>query len=409
MDVGISTYCKLASEHCIEHYFSAPDVKKIPPIPVQRAPQGRALSFSEETSTPATPSTTKRKLPDVFSGLNGCGGCVVPTTASPSTASQPSTAKASFTSSPIQSTGNPANSGKVPGVFTSPGIQNVPRSFSVQGGTPDGISRVAQTGIQFPPKDSTGLPISQTLGRKLYETTTLNPKKNEYKSSPPFPVVQSTVGQRVSDKQHNLPTVTDAPQTQIFTDPSGQTGTPTSGTLPGIQRSNLEPATFSTLPGVSQNSKKGPVLIDARFGNVPADMNLDSPRTGKALLNQPESVRPLSRLQSAEKVRNGIEREGLPNGISMKDIMGLLYKFNYTVGFHGHHEEGFRNGDKKGGYFANGRDGFGRKVEYVANEFGYQPNITLVDLGLQSPDTPKENTEKDFGLKGYEFKWFYNK
>ncbi|XP_046664679.1 protein lethal(3)malignant blood neoplasm 1 isoform X1 [Homalodisca vitripennis] len=102
-------------------------------------------------------------------------------------------------------------------------------------------------------------------------------------------------------------------------------------------------------------------------------------------------------------------KPGLPPGMTMEDLMALLYKFNYTLKYHGHHESGYRNGDKEGGYFFNGRDGFGRNVEYLANEFGFQPNITLVDLGLQSPDTPKESNEEPNEIKGNEFKWFYKK
>jgi hypothetical protein len=105
----------------------------------------------------------------------------------------------------------------------------------------------------------------------------------------------------------------------------------------------------------------------------------------------------------------GVERPGLPNGITKADIMKLLYRFNYTVGFHGHHEEGYRNGDKIGAYFVNGRDGISTQVKYIANEFGYQPNITFIPLGLDSPDTPKKDTEKNFGLKGYAFEWFYRR
>jgi hypothetical protein len=104
-----------------------------------------------------------------------------------------------------------------------------------------------------------------------------------------------------------------------------------------------------------------------------------------------------------------IERTGLPKGITEADIMKLLYRFNYTVGFHGHHEEGYRNGDKVGGYFVNGRNGISTQVKYIANEFGYQPNITFVPIGLDSPDTPKEETEKNYGLKGYAFDWFYKR
>lgn len=103
-------------------------------------------------------------------------------------------------------------------------------------------------------------------------------------------------------------------------------------------------------------------------------------------------------------------KNGLPPGMTMKDLMSLLYRFNYTLRYHGHHESGYRNGDKIGDYFFNGRDGFGRQVEYLANEFGYQPNITLVDLGKDHEDTPKKETEKELNtLKGYEFKWFYRR
>lgn len=114
-------------------------------------------------------------------------------------------------------------------------------------------------------------------------------------------------------------------------------------------------------------------------------------------------------LPGGPKVPLGVERTGLPKGITEADIMKLLYRFNYTVGFHGHHEEGYRNGDKVGGYFVNGRNGISTQVKYVANEFGYQPNITFVPIGLDSPDTPKEETEKNYGLKGYAFDWFYKR
>jgi hypothetical protein len=105
----------------------------------------------------------------------------------------------------------------------------------------------------------------------------------------------------------------------------------------------------------------------------------------------------------------GIERPGLPHGITEGDVMNLLYRFNYTVGFHGHHENGYTNGDKVGGYFVNARNGISTQVKYIANEFGYQPNITFIPLGLDSHDTPKKDTEKNYGLKGYAFEWFYRR
>lgn len=112
---------------------------------------------------------------------------------------------------------------------------------------------------------------------------------------------------------------------------------------------------------------------------------------------------------SSNRAPTGDEKEGLPPGVTTDDIKNLLYRFNYTVGFHGHHEDGYRNGDKSGDYFVNSRNGDSRRVQYIANEFGYQPNITLVRLDENDVARPREDTEKEYGLKGYEFKWFYRK
>lgn len=99
-------------------------------------------------------------------------------------------------------------------------------------------------------------------------------------------------------------------------------------------------------------------------------------------------------------------QDGLPAGIDTGDITDLLYKFNYTLGFHGHYERGLKNGAKIGGYFVNGRDGISRVVEYIADENGYRPKVKFINFGLDSPFTPKEGTEKTFGLQGFEFVWY---
>lgn len=103
------------------------------------------------------------------------------------------------------------------------------------------------------------------------------------------------------------------------------------------------------------------------------------------------------------------EKEGLPKGLTKGDMTQLLYTFNYTVGFHGHFEEGYRNGAKQGYYYITGRNGVRTRVDYVADENGFRPKITQEVLDLLSDDVPKPETEKDekYGLKGYEFKWLY--
>lgn len=103
------------------------------------------------------------------------------------------------------------------------------------------------------------------------------------------------------------------------------------------------------------------------------------------------------------------EQDGLPNGLTKNDMMTLLYTFNYTVGFHGHFEEGYTNGAKQGYYFVTGRNGVRTRIDYVADEKGFRPKISQEVLDLLSDDVPKPETEKDekYGLKGYEFKWLY--
>lgn len=98
--------------------------------------------------------------------------------------------------------------------------------------------------------------------------------------------------------------------------------------------------------------------------------------------------------------------DGLPDGVEPKDVTNILYKFKYTVGFHGHYERGLKDGTKIGGYFVNGRDGISRVVTYVADENGYRPKFKFINLGLDSSDTPNEKTEKTFGLKDFEFVWY---
>lgn len=82
---------------------------------------------------------------------------------------------------------------------------------------------------------------------------------------------------------------------------------------------------------------------------------------------------------------------------------GDLYHFKYLLDYNGHEETGSRNGNKEGNYFAIGDDAVARTIEYIANEFGFQPHISWRKLDQSELNAlPKDEN----ALKHYEFKWF---
>ncbi|XP_016956110.1 protein lethal(3)malignant blood neoplasm 1 isoform X1 [Drosophila biarmipes] len=104
-------------------------------------------------------------------------------------------------------------------------------------------------------------------------------------------------------------------------------------------------------------------------------------------------------------VSSGSKASGLGGGIgsgsaSAAGATGDLYKFKYILDYNGHEETGGRNGDKQGSYFAIGEDAVQRTIEYIANEFGFQPHVSWRKLDAKEA-LPEENS-----LKHYEFKWF---
>lgn len=107
------------------------------------------------------------------------------------------------------------------------------------------------------------------------------------------------------------------------------------------------------------------------------------------------------------------EREELTSEEVLENMANdLFYRFNYTITSHGHWEDGFRDGRKDGEYNAKFKEGIDTHVKYVSNEFGYQPNITLVPRQEESIDDEttdnaenKTTTEK-VPYRGHYFNWF---
>uniref|UniRef100_A0A1B6CUI5 Protein lethal(3)malignant blood neoplasm 1 n=1 Tax=Clastoptera arizonana TaxID=38151 RepID=A0A1B6CUI5_9HEMI len=245
------------------------------------------------------------------------------------------------------------------------------------------------------PSKKSELPTSNILGSKNGDTRPLKSNVGNNKGQAYFVENKPT-----SNKKQNNINIQNNKENPASESPgipiSSRFKTPENANVPSLGTLKTPPfmkttSVDSLIPKTYNRQPNTPTIT-----NVPTIVN--SPETSSGALNGP----------TPGQSKNPID--GPPPGMTMEDLKDLLYKFNYTLSFHGHHESGYRGGEKEGGYFFNGRDGFGRDVKYLANEFGYQPNISLIDLGLNSKDTPKEDTEKDLNeLKGNEFKWFYQR
>ncbi|GAB0089966.1 Protein lethal(3)malignant blood neoplasm 1 [Sergentomyia squamirostris] len=151
-------------------------------------------------------------------------------------------------------------------------------------------------------------------------------------------------------------------------------------------------------------------LTPLDHSSTPEDMTIESVMARFKGVETPnrqqpgEQYNPQPRTQSTQSEDNA--RSHFHDDADMEQMLqGLLYLFNYTAGYHGHNEQGDREGNKEGGYYVVGRDGLRRSTEYKANQFGYQPHFKIEKVPPE--DTPVEESEKEAGLKGYQFKWFY--
>lgn len=106
-------------------------------------------------------------------------------------------------------------------------------------------------------------------------------------------------------------------------------------------------------------------------------------------------VRAAKKLLSEEDNPNKV----ISDRVLEKMANDLYYRFNYTITTHGHHEDGYRSGQKDGSYRSRDENGVDTQVKYLSNEFGHQPNITFI--------TQANATDEKHAFKGYLFRWYW--
>ncbi|CAB0019403.1 unnamed protein product, partial [Nesidiocoris tenuis] len=321
-----------------------------PGEPTTPTPAQRAQPLQKKITGP------DQMAPAPILGKLGCGGCLIPTTAPPESRAVISTSSGQLPQKPTGlSSKSPEimNSGSPGNTFSNSPQQQPP--------TPNQYSVYSQPGV-----------FSGSPGSNSYQ-------------KPPQPPPTFLLTPYIDDKnvpssftESPIPGLSSSDRPQKPSTGNPQTISQNPVPIPGGEISSGTLAKVPPLP-----------LSDAAFPTLPPDvpimkisLDISDPKTREFMLKMPELI---------ENVK------------SREELQALLYTFNYTLTYHGHNEVGNVAGDKNGSYFFNGQDGLGRNVTYVANEFGYQPNITLYDISER--ETPNEKTEKDLTeLLGNEFK-----
>lgn len=174
----------------------------------------------------------------------------------------------------------------------------------------------------------------------------------------------------------------------------------------GLNYPPNKPEPFNVVPNLNQSNKVH-TNGDSHTEHPAPSSQLHAPtpiRSGNTAFNPDPNTHNPSPLSNVRQNEN-LSRSGPSQSSSMGDILeGLLYKFNYTVGYHGHNEVGDRSGNKDGEYYSVGSDGIRRSVTYKADASGFHPVIKFERVSEQETPLP---SDKEPGLKGYEFKWFY--
>ncbi|XP_037045733.1 uncharacterized protein LOC119081099 [Bradysia coprophila] len=172
------------------------------------------------------------------------------------------------------------------------------------------------------------------------------------------------------------------------------------------------PSSYPTSKPVHSSRAVIPVSLQTKSVTIPSTHPTPKP-VHSAQVAIPVSSQTKSEISvpiSTDHITSSKPIESSKTHLSSKNAINefigdVLYRFNYTAGYHGHNEEGDSAGNKRGGYFIVGRDNIRRGVIYVANANGFVP---VVKYEKVSPaEAPHEDTEKSAGLRGYEFEWFH--
>ncbi|XP_061710381.1 protein lethal(3)malignant blood neoplasm 1 [Cydia pomonella] len=389
-------------------------VKPYPTSPEVPSRKGNSLPFPPSQQAPITQGPAPQQ-PKPNQPSKSCSHCSLPTTTTPA---PKLTDVAVVSRDPLPSSvlgTNPATPPKYP--LAADGYQNIPQgqhNLPAQGGSPNYPHQGAAGGPNFPQRGQDSQtnypqgPGSPQQGPNSYNSQGQGPQAGPNNPQPEQNYPQEGQnyphpGQPGQNYPHPGQPGQNYPQPgqpgQNYPQPGQPGQNSPSGNFPQTPEQNLLPP----------SGQREPKQIESRFGETPGAQNN---QVGPQGPRKPQLIS--AQMQIVDKntdvnYKAPGEKEGLPNGLTKDDMTTLLYTFNYTVGFHGHHEEGYTNGAKKGYYYVTGRNGVRTRVDYVADENGFRPKITQEVLDLLSEDVPKPETEKDekYGLKGYEFKWLY--
>lgn len=225
----------------------------------------------------------------------------------------------------------------------------------------------------------------------------------------PKPVVTIAA---LTTKAHAAPPATPPTNSPIAPKPTEKSARPYDivSTVAGDKKSVISDFTNSKAPGAPLPTSHTPTITKSEPAPIikptqpPPEIIVQPPSPPAS--NLKTNAKPQITVPTARITDNKPPVPAMPGLLKAMNafLTDLVYRFNYTTTFHGHNEEGSRNGNKAGGYFSIGRDNVRRTVQYTANENGFQPHV-IYEL-VNPAEAPSELTDKSSVLKGFEFKWF---